>query len=56
MADWVSLFPLIFSRAKIALALARVQERIYEFFEVGGGGVSGKVGIFILTSQWMGVC
>ena len=50
MADWVSLFPLIFSRAKIALALARVQERIYEFFEVGGG-VSGKVGIFILTSH-----
>ena len=41
MADWVSLFPLIFSRAKIALALAKglwVQGRIYEFFEVGGGG------------------
>ena len=43
MADWVSLFPLISSRAKIALALAKgVQGRIYEFFEVWGGGGQGK--------------
>ena len=53
MADWVSLFPLIFSRAKIALALA-----IKDFECRGGsmnssrwGGGSGEVGIFILTNH-----